>query len=164
MARRNIHSWTADGFIPPTSNYPEFDEDDSSLRNWLAFDDDTVETTYSKPLALPDYTGTLKVDVYYFMASATSGSVDFEVSVEAVTAADALDLAGSPSFDTANANHGTVPGTAGYLGVITITLTNLDSAATGDMIRLKLERDADDVTNDDATGDANVVMLVLYAE
>ena len=164
MARRNLHVWSADGFIPPASNAPEYDEGDTSLRNWLGFDASTVETTYSKPTALPTYTGTLKVDVHYFMASATSGSVDWEVSVEAVSAGDALDMTGSPSFDTANANHGTVPGTAGYLGVITITLTNLDSAAVGDTIRLKVERDADDGTNDTATGDALLYMIVLYAE
>lgn len=109
--------------------------------------------------------GTLKADIHYMMASATSGTVNFEVSVEAVTAADATDLDAGESFDSVNSGSATVPGTAGYLGVMTITLTNKDSVAAGDYVRLKLDRDGDDGGSDDtATGDAYVMLVVVREE
>ena len=136
-------------------------------RSYLAFDDTTVEAARSVPFQMPAaYTGsgTLKADIFYMMASATSGKVDFEVAVEAVTAADAVDLDSAESFDTANAANQTVPGTAGYLGKLTVTLTNKDSVAAGDMVRLKLERDADDGTDDTASGDARVLLITVREE
>lgn len=136
-------------------------------RPFLAFDDTTVEGARSAPFQMPaDYTGsgTLKADIYYKMASATSGKVDFEVAVEAVTAADAVDLDSAESFDTANAANETVPGSAGYLGKLTVTLANKDSVAAGDMVRLKLERDADDGTDDTASGDARVLLVTIREE
>ena len=104
-------------------------------------------------------TGTMNAVIYYCMASATSGKVDFEVSIEVVTPDDALDLDTSTSYDSVNAGNETVPGTAGYMSTITITLTNNDSMAAGDLVRLKLERDADDGTDDTATGDAYVLAV-----
>jgi hypothetical protein len=153
------------GWILPASNYPA--RGVVQGRPYLAYDDTTVETARSICFQLPAaYTGsgTLKADIDYIAASATSGKFDFEVSVEAVTAADAVDLDAGESFDTANAGNGTVPGTAGYLGRITVTLTNKDSCAAGDYIRLKLERDADDGTDDTAAGDARVLNVTVREE
>lgn len=136
-------------------------------RPFLAYDDTTVERAISQPFQMPAAylgTGTLKADIHYMMASATSGKVDFDVAVEAITAADAVDLDATDSFDTANSADQTVPGTAGYLGVVTVTLTNKDSVAVGDYVRIRLERDADDGTNDTATGDARVLMVVIREE
>jgi hypothetical protein len=84
--------------------------------------------------------------------------VDFEVAIEAVSDDDALDLDATTSFDTVNTiTAPTVPGTAGYIDVIACTLTNNDSSAAGDYMRVRLERDADDGTNDTATGDCHVL-------
>ena len=133
-------------------------------RPFLAFDDTTVERAFSQPFQMPAAftgSGTLRADIHYMMASATSGKVDFDVAVEAITAADAVDLDAADSFDTANSGDQTVPSTAGYLGVLTIALTNRDSVAVGDYVRIRLERDADDATNDTATGDARVLMVVI---
>jgi hypothetical protein len=152
-------------FILPSSSAPS--RGVVQNREYLAFDDTAVESCRSRPFAMPAaYTGsgTLKADLYYMMASATSDKVDFEVSVEAVTAADATDLDAGESFDTANAGNQTVPGTAGYLGVLTITLTNKDSVAAGDYVRLKIERDADDGTDDTASGDARLLLVVVREE
>jgi hypothetical protein len=127
----------------------------------MAFDDTTKETTISKPFRWAA-SGTVTARVYFIMASATSGKVDFEIAVEAITAGDALDLDTSESFDTVNTGTApTVPGTAGYLGTMDITLTNKDSAAAGDYVRLSLARDAADGTNDTATGDAYVLLVTL---
>lgn len=152
-------------FILPSSNYPE--RGLAQHREYLGFDASTVETARTRAVRMPTaYTGsgTLKADIYYAMASATANKVDFEVSVEAVTPADATDLDAGESFDTANAANETVPATAGYLSKLTVTLTNKDSVAAGDYVRLKLERDADDGTDDTATGDARVLLVVLREE
>lgn len=136
-------------------------------RPFLAFDDTTVENAISPPLQMPAaYTGsgTLKADIHYMMASATTGKVDFEVSVEALTAGDAVNMNSASSFDTANAANQTIPGTAGHPGKLTVTLTNKDSVAAGDYVRLRLERDADDGTDDTASGDCRVTLVVLREE
>lgn len=154
-----------DCFVPPSSAHA--DRGVIQNRPYIAFDASTVEAMYSKAVQMPNaYTGsgTLKVDILYAMASATSGKVDFEVSAEAITPADAVDTDSASSFDTANAGDQTVPATAGYVGLLTITLTNKDSVAPGDMFRLKLERDADDGTNDTASGDCRVYSVTLREE
>ncbi len=65
----------------------------------------------------------------------------FDVGVEAVTSGDAVDLDAGTSWDTVNAgNDATVPGTAGYMEQLSITISNLDSAAAADYIRWSLAR------------------------
>ena len=108
--------------------------------------------------------GTLKASIGYMMASATSGKVDFEVSVEAVTDGDSTDLDSGASFDAINAINATVPATAGYLAVLTVTLANKDNVAAWDMFRIKLGRDADDATDDTATGDARVLWVEIWEQ
>lgn len=164
MAHVTLLQFDADGFLLPSSGAAG--RDVVQNRPFLKFNDTTVQTAYTKPVSLPgQYAGgTLKASVGYIMASATSGKVDFEVSVEAVTDGDATDLDAGTSFDAVNAVNATVPGTAGHLDVIIVTLTNKDSAVAGDMITLKLERDADDATDDTATGDARVLWLEIWEE
>jgi hypothetical protein len=132
----------------------------------LAFDDTTVQTASTKAVAMPgQYAGgTLKASIGYMMASATSGKVDFELSVEAVTDGDPTDLDDGDSFDAVNASNATVPATAGYLAVLTVDLTNKDSVAAWDMFRIKLQRDADDGTDDTATGDARVLWVEIWEQ
>jgi hypothetical protein len=152
-------------FIPPSSAHA----DRGVVQNgeYMAFDETTVEAMYSKRFQMPAaYTGsgTLKADIAYAAASATTGKFDFEISVEALTAGDAVDTDSASSFDTANAANETVPATAGYMETLTITLTNKDSVAAGDWVRIKLERDADDGTDDTASGDARVYCVTVYEE
>lgn len=144
----------------PSSNFPALLT--VNQRPVLAFDASTKETCYWT-LGVPQgVSTTLSAIVTYMMASATSGKVDFEVAVEAVTAGDATDLDATTSFDTANSiTAPTVPGTAGYIGQFTCTLTNADSLAVGDYLRLSLARDAADATNDTATGDCYVLGVEL---
>lgn len=133
----------------------------------LAYDDTTVETAQSFPVQVPaSYTGsgTLKLDIWYVMATATTGSVAFRAYVEAVTSGDALDLDAADSYDSANQGNSSVPATAGYVTKLTITLTNKDSVVAGDWVRIKLDRFATDGTNDTATGDARVTAVTLREE
>lgn len=153
-----VKDFPAQSWIPAATNGPDFAVVQN--RPCLLFDASTVETAYS-PAFRWSATGTVVVDIFYAAASATSGKFDWDVYVEAITAADAVDMDAAESWDAANSGDQTVPGTAGYLGVVTITLTNKDSAAVGDYCRLRLERDADDGTNDTATGDARVWAVTI---
>mgnify|MGYP001559822841 FL=1 len=90
------------------------------------------------------------------MTSATTNEVDFEVAVMCVTPGDSANV-GTASFAAVATAADTVPGTAGYLDEVSITVTD-DSCAAGDIIFLYLSKDAnDDPGNDDATGDTEVV-------
>ena len=164
MAHVTLLQYDAHSFALPSSNAPGFDVVQD--RPFIAFDDSTVESAYTKAVAMPGQYGgtTLKASIGYMMASATSGKVDFELSVEAITDGDATDLDAGASFDTANAVSATVPAAAGYLGVLTVTLTNKDNIAAWDMFRIKLERDADDATDDTATGDARVLWIEIWEQ
>jgi hypothetical protein len=156
----------ADAFLPDATNPPllEVVQD----RPYWSFDDTTDEILRSKPIACPDAysgSGTLKIDIFYIMASATANAVSWGVQVEAVTEADATDLDAGESFDTANYLSDTVPGTAGYLGIATVTLTNKDSITDNDYVRLKVFRDADGSgATDSATGDARLLAVRLREE
>jgi len=119
---------------------------------WL-FDASTDEHIMVQFVMPGNYGSAPVLKVYYKMASATSGKVAWGAKLMALTDGDSQD-ADSDEFAAANTANATVPGTAGYLDVISITLTNADSLAAGDHVVLVLYRDADDGTNDTATGDA----------
>jgi len=143
----------------PSSNPATIDAGNSGWR--LLFDDTTQETASWEFVLNDGYGGsTLYADVYFTMASGEANEVQFEVYVMAVTPGDATDW-DTDSYDTENVGVTTVAATAGRLYKQTITLTNNDSLAAGDLIRIKLSTDSDDAVNDDATGDREVRMLVI---
>lgn len=142
----------------PTTNFPALSQP-SQNRPVLGFDASTDETCYWTLVAPQGMTGALTLVVTYRMASATTGNVILNAAVEAITDGDATDTDTASSFDTVNASATTaVPGTAGYIDQISITLTNADSAAVADMIRISLSRDADN-GSDTATGDLEVLAV-----
>lgn len=125
----------------------------------LAFDATTAETCYWTFVAPQGLTGALTAVIIYRMASATSGGVAFDVAIEAITPGDALDTDASNSFDTANTGtDSAVPGTAGNTDSVSVTLTNNDSMAAGDVVRLSLTRATANAT-DTATGDCEVLCV-----
>ncbi len=137
----------------PNSAYPQLLT--VNQRPALAFDASTNETCYWTFRAPQGVTGTLTVIIDLIMASATTGDTDWDVAVEAVTSGDAVDLDATTSFDAVNSTDNTVvPGTAGYMQQIAVTLTNNDSLAAGDLVRISLTRDA---VSDTAAGDAYVL-------
>jgi len=101
-------------------------------------------------------TNGLKVRIHWIAASATSGTVDWGAQWEA--AGTDLD---SDSFDTTTEASGTANGTSGIETITEITCTAIDSLTAGGRYRLKIYRDADDGTNDTATGDAQIVAIEL---
>jgi len=157
MATRLILTPLAGEF--PASNFPQLTL--SNRRPVLAFDASTSETAYWTLVAPQGLTGTITAVIYYAMASATTGGVAFDVALEAITSGDATDTDAATSFDTVNAgNDGTVPGTAGYMEQLTITLTNADSIAAADLVRVSVARDVADAA-DTATGDCYVLAVEI---
>jgi hypothetical protein len=147
----------------PSTNFPQLLTVHSTERRLaLAFDAAAAESCMWSAIVPQGWTGAITAIVTYIMASATSGKVDFTGEVEAVTDNDATDLDAATSYDTANTiTAPTVPGTAGYIDQFTITLTNNDSSAAGDLFRFRLTRDATDATNDTATGDCYVLSVEI---
>jgi hypothetical protein len=147
--------------VMPGTNFPA-PGIDAQLRTYLAFDattDEACDWTFIAPQGL---TGTITVVITYRMASATTGACRWEALLEAITDGDTVDTDAASSFDTTNSNGATVPGTAGYIDQISITMTNADSIAAGDICRLRVNRDANGTTGtDDATGDAQILAIEL---
>ena len=156
MATRFVATPLAAEF--PSSNYPALTL--VNRRPALAFDASTDETAYWTGIAPQGLTGTITVVITYMMASATSGNIYWQAQLEAVTDGDATDLDAGTSFDTANSGNGAVPGTAGYIDQISITMTNADGLAAADYFRLSVNRDADN-GSDTATGDAYLLAVEL---
>lgn len=145
---------------PGASNFPQLLTINS--RPALAFDAATKETAYWTLVAPQGLTGTMTIVLTYMMASATSGTIEIEVAVEAISDGDSTDLDATTSFDTANASGAiTVPGTAGHPDQVSITLTTQDGVAAGDYLRISIARDAADGTNDTATGDLYLLLAEL---
>ena len=145
----------------PASNFPQLLM--SNRRPALAYDAATDETAYWSFVAAQGLSGTLTLIITYAMVSATSGTVGFQAQLEAIAAGDAMDTDAATSFDAVNnSSSTTVPGTAGYIGQNTITMTNADAIAAGDYVRISLNRDADgSAITDSATGDAYVLAVEL---
>ena len=143
----------------PATNFPALLL--SNRRPVLAFDASTSETAYWTFVAPQGITGTLTAVISYAMASATTGGVAFDVALEAISSGDALDTDATTSFDSVNTGtDAAVPGTAGYMEQISITLTNADSVAAADLVRVSVARA---VANgaDTATGDCYVLSVEI---
>jgi len=139
---------------------PGRSSDASGARPYLAFDAATDEAAYFTFVAPVGITTPLSAVITYAMASATSGNVILDATLEAISDGDTLDTDSSESLDTANTSSATaVPGTAGYIDQVSITLTNNDSIAAGDLCRLRIRRVGSN-GSDTATGD----LLLLAVE
>jgi len=166
MANNFEINFDPDCMIPPSTNSP--DRGVAQNRTYLAFltTADPNENCFTPAFRMPTAytgTGTLKLAIGYHMSSATSGDLKWDVAVEAVTDADAVDLDSASSFDTENTVTVTVPATQGYLDVATVTLSNKDSVAAGDMVRLQIICDSVDAATT-TTGDARLMYATLYEE
>lgn len=125
------------------------------------FDDTTSQTMHWTFRMPQDFASGLIAKMQFSMAGAnTSDKIEFEASLMAVSDGDAVAI-DTDSYDTVNNGVVTVPDTAGHLDEVSITMTNDDSVAAGDWCAFKLSRDADDGTNDTATGDLELVAMSL---
>lgn len=118
---------------------------------WL-FDATTNEHISTSFVIPSGYTSSPYLKVYYKMASGISGNVNWGCYVACLSDGDSTDM-DSDGVSSANTVSGAVPGTAGYLDVLNISLTSNDSMAAGDNCVLILYRDA---AVDNAAGDAEM--------
>ncbi|RLC88221.1 MAG: hypothetical protein DRJ03_03490 [Chloroflexi bacterium] len=133
---------------------------DAGDGNWrLLFDPTTDEAAVWQFRMPANYSSGPVLKAQYSMTSATSGTVEYEGAIMCVSDGDAADV-GTASFSTIAVASATVPGTAGYLDEVSITLTD-DSCAANDATWIYLSTDADDATNDTATGDREVVNVTF---
>lgn len=143
----------------PASNFPQLLL--SNRRPALAYDAATKETAYWTFQVPQGFTGTPSAVLTLAMASATSGNTIWDVAIEAITSGDATDTDATTSFDADNVSSSVAaPATAGYITQTTITLTNNDSMAVSDYIRVSVARDAAN-GSDTATGDAYLLSVEL---
>lgn len=141
----------------PSSNFAALGQDGQG-RMYLAFDGSTAESCYWTFVAPAQMTGALTLIVTYRAASATSGTALFEAAIEAISDGDTVDTDATSSFATDNTPSAvTVPGTAGYIDQLSITITNDDGIAAGDYCRLWLARDM----ADSASGDLHVLAVEM---
>ena len=144
---------------PPATNYATLNTRNGHLV--LQFDTTTQEAAYWKAVLPRDYGGNgITVYVHAAMASATSGTLGWDVAFERIgSASQDIDSDGFATAQTITA--ATVPGTSGHVMILNVAVTdgaNIDSIAVGETFRVRLRRD---VANDTATGDADFVALEL---
>lgn len=144
---------------PPSSNYATLD-----TRNGhpvLNFDTTTQEAAIFSAVMPRAYSGLgVTVYVHWMAASATSGTVGWDVSFERMS--DATTDLDSDSFATAQTiTAATTSGTSGIVTVTNVAISNgasMDSVVAGEAFRLRIRRD---VANDNATGDAQLLAVEI---
>lgn len=142
---------------PPLSGYATLDTRNNHLV--LDFDPTSDEAAVFPGVMHPDYAGGALTITVYMTSTSTSGDVDWELSIEAMT----TDL-DSDSFDTAISDICAVNGTSGVIEKCVFAVTDLDDIdgiVAGDAFRLRLNRDANDATNDTAATDAEVHRITI---
>jgi hypothetical protein len=142
----------------PSTNFPQLTIINATDRRpVLGYDATTNEKAYWSFIAPAGLTGTITLVLHLLAASAVSGNIIMQSGIEAITPSDASPTPQSASsFDTVNASAATaVPGTL-IMFSISITMTNADSIAAGDLVRLYIERNAASAS-DTAAGDIYLV-------
>lgn len=101
----------------------------------------------------------LKIDWY---AAATSGDVVWCAELSAISESDAA-TPENKTGDSINAVDDTVDGTTKELNQCSISISNADSVAAGDLVMLVLYRDAEDASGntDTLSGDAYLLGALL---
>jgi hypothetical protein len=147
------------GNEPPTANFATLDTRNTQCV--LDFDTTTQEAAIWSGVMPYHYAGgNITVYVHSSMTSATTGTVGWDVTFEAIGTAQDTDADGFATAQTITA--ATVSGTSGVLLVQSVTCTagaaGTDSVAAGNKFRLRVRRD---VANDTAAGDAEIHAVVV---
>ena len=146
---------------PPASNPATLD-----LRNYhpvLDFDATTNETAVFTGIMPRNYSGGgVTVYIHWMATSDTTAThhVYWDAAFERLAANDQdLDADGFAAAQSIDVDH--VNATSGKITITAIPFTNgaqMDSVVAGDLFRLSIARDA---TNDDATGDAELLGIEI---
>lgn len=151
-------------FGPLSAEFPASNSPALVMRNQhpvLNFDTTTQETAFWTGVVPRHYAGGgVTVYVHWAAATATTGTVGWDVSFERIGAAQQdIDSDGFASAQTVTA--ATVDGTSGNVSITNVAVTNganMDSVAVGESFRLRIRRD---VANDNAAGDAQLIQVEL---
>lgn len=142
----------------PTANYAALTT--VNARPALAYDAATDESAQWTMVAPQGLTGALSAVLTLIGNAAGTNSTYWEVSVEAVTDGDADDLDGADSFATVNTGNIAMAATQGAMKQLSITLTNDDSIAAADYVRIKVTRDANN-GSDNFAADAYLLAVEI---
>lgn len=133
----------------------------------LAYDATTDEAAFWKFIADNYGSGNLTLTLLWYADSATSGNVVWEAQIAAITPdTDSQDIE-TDGLATLNFVQDTHLGTTGQrVHTCAITISNLDSIAAGDLVHIRIARDANGTSaTDDMTGDAILVAAeVSYSD
>lgn len=127
----------------------------------LAFDAAADEAAFWHLRATNYGSGNATVKLLWYADTASSGDVIWGVQLAAITANSDTQDVETKSLATTNTATDTHLGTTGQrLHEIDVTVSNLDSLASGDEVWLRIYRDAD-AAGDTMTGDAILVGAVV---
>lgn len=145
------------GSFTATAGSPTLGEPRTNIAGW-AFSPTAVETIAVSIAVPPDYGGGGFVAAYYYeMATGNSGDVRWIFGATSFAEGEVVTLGSTVLIDDA------VPGTLHDLGIAVLPITT-PAANIGELLSLQVERDGA-ATEDDATGDANLLMVELrYAK
>ena len=126
----------------------------------LAYDASAAdEGAYWKFPATSYGSGNLTLDIFWYADTASSGDIIWGAQIAAITPNTDTQDVETKAFATAQTALDTHLGTTGQrLHTIPITISNLDSLASNDIVWLKIYRDSD-AAGDTMTGDG----ILVYA-
>lgn len=147
---------------PPSSNFATLDTRNGHPT--LDFDTTTQETAIFTGVLPADYSGAgIVVSVFCALTSATSGTVGWDVSIERIDASS-LDIDADSFATVQTITAATAPGTSGQILKQSVSISNganMDSLAAGELFRIRIRRD---VANDTATGDAELLRVMMVSQ
>jgi hypothetical protein len=150
-----------------TNGFPEVKVAGSNVASMsLAFDAAADEEAQWQVGYAPTYgSGNVTVKVRWYGDTATSGNVVWAAAIACLTPeTDSTDIETNAWGTAATATDGHLGTTAHRVMEASVTVTSLDSITTGDMLWIRVYRDANNAS-DTMAGDAQVVeVLVEYSD
>jgi hypothetical protein len=129
----------------------------------LFYDASTDEAAFWKLIATSYGSGNLTLNIYWYADTASSANVVWEAQVSCITPnTDSQDVE-TDGLATLNFVQDTHLGTTGQrVHHCAITISNTDSIAAGDVLHVRIARDANGTSaTDDMTGDAALILATL---
>jgi hypothetical protein len=157
LAAAGCNNTTASSFWDlPTTNAPAptCATGTNTQKATLDFDASTDESAQIHLMLPSDFSASGNLDaVIKWYAAATSGNVVWAIQTSCVADAETDD----PGWNTASTVIDTAKGTTLQINDASITNITKTGCAAGELMHIKLYRDADDGTNDTMTGDAKLI-------
>lgn len=128
----------------------------------LAYDGAADEAAFWSFIATNYGSGNLTLEIFWYADSSTSGDVIFDAQIAAITPnTDSQDVETKSFASITSVTDSHLGTTAQRLHSCSITISNLDSLASGDQVWLRLNRDANNASDTLNSVDAIVTKLRL---